>query len=87
MSLIDIKEMLTTHGDRVPECLPKFSSIGCYPFLYLTASNEVYCAKCAFESLSSDDPVIACDSNWEDPNLYCDSCDERIESAYAEDDA
>lgn len=28
--------------------------------------------------------VEACDVNWEDPNLWCDHCSTRIESAYAE---
>ncbi len=27
------------------------------------------------------------DINWEDPDLYCDHCNRRIESAYAEDGA
>jgi hypothetical protein len=29
--------------------------------------------------------VVAIDANWEDPELYCDHCSGRIESAYAED--
>lgn len=38
---------------------------------------------------NSDKPweVVACDINWEDPSLYCDECNVRIPSAYAEDDA
>lgn len=31
--------------------------------------------------------VVACDVNWEDPDLTCDHSGDRIESAYAEDDA
>lgn len=31
--------------------------------------------------------VVACDVNYEDPELYCDHTGERIESAYAEDAA
>lgn len=31
--------------------------------------------------------VEACDINWEDPALFCAHTNERIESAYAEDDA
>jgi hypothetical protein len=27
------------------------------------------------------------DTNWEDPALWCDHCSQRIESAYAEDEA
>jgi hypothetical protein len=25
--------------------------------------------------------------NWEDPQLFCEECNERIESAYAEDES
>jgi len=28
--------------------------------------------------------VVAIDCNWEDSNLFCDHCGDRIESAYAE---
>lgn len=31
--------------------------------------------------------VVAVDVNWEDSTLYCDHTGNRIESAYAEDDA
>jgi hypothetical protein len=31
--------------------------------------------------------VTGMDINWEDPALYCDATGERIESAYAEDEA
>jgi hypothetical protein len=30
---------------------------------------------------------LGADINYEDPSLYCDHCNKRIESAYAEDDA
>jgi hypothetical protein len=29
--------------------------------------------------------IVASDINYEDPDLYCDHCHQRIESAYAED--
>lgn len=28
--------------------------------------------------------VVAYGVNWEDPDLYCDDCSERIESAYGD---
>lgn len=31
--------------------------------------------------------VDAADVNWEDSSLFCDHCSQRIESAYAEDEA
>ena len=70
--------------------LVKFTSFGCYPVLYLTKRGECLCADCANADEAkeySDDPIVAADANWEDPSLHCDDCGERIESAYAEDDA
>lgn len=51
---------------------------------YLSKQNQVLCPKCANDNGTSD-PVEAHGVNWEDPDLYCDDCSERIESAYAED--
>lgn len=31
--------------------------------------------------------LVAIDANWEDPDLYCAHCGNRIESAYAEPEA
>jgi len=70
--------------------LPKFTSMGCYPILYLTGRSDVLCPDCANEyEAGSDDPEApqVFDINWEDPDLYCDECSQRIESAYAEDKA
>ena len=81
-----IKDMLyeTEAGPK----LPKFTSFGCYPLVYLTQKCVVLCAKCATFEITHesqpDDPVSYCDTNWEDPELFCDDCNERIESAYAE---
>lgn len=44
--------------------------------------EEVYTSWC----MSSKELPIAADANWEDPHLYCDNCNQRIESAYADDD-
>lgn len=65
---------------------PKYSSVGCYPLLYLDRDYNVYCASCAKEA-EEDEPgmIVHGEVNWESPNLFCD-CGEHIESAYAEDD-
>ena len=55
---------------------------GGYPMFYLTRDNDVLCPSCANET---PEDVIGGDANWEDPHLYCDGCNERIESAYADD--
>ncbi len=44
------------------------------------------CPDCANgEPDNEGDEIVACDANWEDPDMFCD-CGERIESAYAEDE-
>ena len=42
------------------------------------------CADCARSG--RDIILIGCDVNYEDSSLYCENCDDRIESAYAEDE-
>jgi hypothetical protein len=67
--------------------LPKYAWPGGYPMFYVTERNSVLCPDCANkEGAGSDDPPVAHDANWEDPSLYCDGCNDRIESAYAEKD-
>ena len=64
-----------------------YSSVGSYPIFYVTKRSGVLCADCAnAQGRKHDDPVVAHDANWEDPDLYCDDCSKRIESAYAEKD-
>ncbi len=67
--------------------LPSFAWPGGYPLYYLTRQGNVVCPDCANDpDVSEDDAPEACDANWEDPDLYCDGCGERIESAYADDE-
>ncbi len=65
---------------------------GGYPLFYITIDYGILCPKCCNENkdLLSDeyDPqwyVIAYEVNWEDENMYCDHCNEKIESAYGDD--
>lgn len=73
--------------------LPAYAWPGGYPIFYLLADDAVLCADCANgkngSEASENHPdrqwrIVAADINWEDPNLYCDHCNKRIESAYAE---
>jgi hypothetical protein len=64
--------------------LRSYTLIGCYPIFYLDSDNNCLCPKCASENDDFTEPLVAADCNWEDPDLYCDHCSERIESAYAE---
>ncbi len=68
--------------------LRAFTDIGCYPMFY-ASKNQVLCPECATVTLTDPElpQITGVDVNWEDPALFCDECGERIESAYAEDEA
>lgn len=65
---------------------------GGYPMFAVTSDGAALCHRCCQSERSAigftygtDGWVIdALGVNWEDPELYCDHCGERIESAYAE---
>ena len=72
------------------------TSVGGYPVFMVTKDGGCLCYKCAKENArliiestrnesASDWCYVASDVNWEDGNLYCDNCNDRIESAYCED--
>lgn len=71
---------------------------GGYPLYFLCSDGGTLCFPCAYKERGSiiraihgrwSDGwrVVACDANWEDPDMYCAHCSDRIESAYAEPDA
>lgn len=72
---------------------------GGYPVYMLMGDGGVLCSTCVSREIrlivdatrpngSADQQwsCVAVDVNWEDPQLSCDHCGERIESAYADDD-
>ena len=72
----------------------KYTSIGSYPIFYIKKSgfmsDSCLCSDCLNDAeereyleVSSADQVIAA-INYEDPDLHCDHCSEKIESAYNE---
>ena len=67
--------------------LPTFAWPGGYPIYYLDDENNTLCPKCANKNEGFGPLVEAGDVNWEDSNMTCDQCNQRIESAYAEDEA
>jgi hypothetical protein len=78
----------SNHAGGLGGQLPKYAWPGGYPIYYATAGYAVLCPKCANkQGRNHEDPVTMHDVNWEDPSLYCEDCQERIESAYAEDEA
>lgn len=69
---------------------------GGYPLFFICDDGAALCCKCAkteavgimrsIQQKARDGwYVTGQDVNWEDPDLFCDHCNERIESAYAED--
>lgn len=73
---------------------PAYAWPGGYPIYYLMQDGETMCPKCANENRHLDEGaqdhsgwhVVGQDINWEDPEMFCCHCNERIESAYAEPD-
>lgn len=67
-----------------------YTSFGCYPRYAVTDDGGALCHKCCqTESRSIGSTyggdgwaVIGIEINWEDTELHCDHCGERIESAY-----
>lgn len=68
---------------------------GGYPLYAVTSDGTALCCTCLRKKWRHIGPAIrhhlydgwrveAVDVNWEDPSLYCDQCNKRIESAYAE---
>ena len=66
------------------------------PPFFTTKDGEALCIKCVKENLdliydsidNGGDPqweVVACSVNWEDNDLYCSHCNEKIEPEYEND--
>lgn len=77
-----VKDLMRRHQGE----LPKYAWPGGYPMFYLDADNNVLCPDCATKNNEFDKPIVTFGTNDEDPDLYCDHCGERIESAYSEED-
>jgi hypothetical protein len=66
---------------------------GGYPMFAITTDGGCLCHKCCasehksigFTYGSDGWAIAALDVNYEDPSLYCDHCNNRIDSVYAED--
>lgn len=69
---------------------------GGYPRMVVMSDGDCLCPKCAraefkliaratLDNDRSGWTAAGTDINWEDPDVYCANCNERIEPAYAED--
>ena len=84
---------MSTHTDHLDEVRDNpYAWPGGYPKYAITDDGGCICAKCAkdeYERLACADPgdgfyITALDINWEDTELTCDHCSDRIESAYGD---
>ena len=66
--------------------LPKYSNepnfVG-YPLFYIKDDCFALCHMCASEE-NARGVLVKMATNWEDTNLWCSECSEKIESAYAD---
>ena len=73
----------------------RFSSYGSYPVLLVMSDGGCLCQLCAHAEKARIHEACRTGArdgwkaegaqvNWEDPELFCDHCNARIESAYAE---
>ena len=74
------------HGPLAGQ-LKKYVFPGGYPVFYLTADSlDNLCPDCAQQYEDSGGKLEISLINWEDPMLFCANCQEKIESAYAEEE-
>ena len=82
---MDMNEIRQANDGKLPE----YAWPGGYPMYYLAKDDGVLCPACANQYTVGRDndrqlePVVY-GINYEDTELYCENCDRRIESAYAE---
>jgi hypothetical protein len=66
-------------GSEPNQKLPKYTSLGCYPIIYITTQGNVMCADCAY---TTSDQVSDGDVHWEGESHFCEECNCEIHSAY-----
>ena len=94
-----VRRQLKMEVNRQP--LPSFAWPGGYPMYYVFTDGGCICPDCVNGNVEEIDAanrgerrynshggwaVDGWDINYESPDLYCDHCNERIPSAYAEDE-
>ena len=59
-----------------------------YPLFYILNQETVLCADCCAEQCNEESgDQTESEVNYDDENLYCWECSEKIEAAYEKDDA
>ena len=82
----------------IRSALGRYAWPGGYPVYLVTSDGAALCPDCVrsevrliVDAARTDDRScgwypMGADINYEDPDLYCDHCSQRIESAYAEEE-
>ncbi len=85
-----LKENFTFKVDA-SKPVPTVAFPGLYPIYYIMRDCAALCPECVNDNLTlcadTDNDnwcVEMSDINWENPELYCENCDCRIPSAYAD---
>lgn len=79
-------------GVERSEYLPCFAWPGGYGLVYYCEDNGIICpacVNCEDSFKTEDDPqwnVVDVDVYWEGQDMYCDNCNDKIESAYGDPD-
>lgn len=85
--------VLTKDGEPT-DTVQAYAWPGGYPIFYVAKDGLPLCPRCVQDHLDMciGDPgdvfndqwkIVGHDANWEDPDLFCEHCGGRIESAYA----
>lgn len=88
--MFNLEEFIDNDGEFQSYAWP-----GGYPLCYVTADNGTLCPRCCTDNKeliesainSHDDDqweIVTFEVNYEDPDLYCDNCYQKIECAYCE---
>lgn len=85
--------------DKDEPLLPSYAWPGGYPIYYIDKNGYALCPDCAIEEIQEymdatedekelyeDDLPVVYGINYEEPDLFCEGCNEKIECAYCDDD-
>lgn len=59
---------------------------GGYPIVFYTECGDIFCAECARKIFITEKITITSDIYYEGPVMYCEGCNEELESAYGDPD-
>ena len=81
---------MTVNRDKTGK-FPAYTDLGLYPIYYIMSDYKPLCAKCANSDApvhtdppSDDWRIIDSSVNFEDTELYCVHCGDKIEAAYVD---